>query len=107
MSTTRTLPTHQASSLCSAVTQESLCGAPDPIKLVKVLITQPCQTLCNPMDCNLQGSSVRGILGFTGNEVRILQARLLQQVAIPFSRGPSRPRDQTRISSIAGGFFII
>ena len=48
------------------------------------------------MDRNPQGSSVRGILGLTGNKVRILQARLLQWVAVPFSRGPSRPRDQTR-----------
>ena len=42
-------------------------------------------TLCNPMDCSLPGSSVRGIL----------QARILEWVAIPFSRGSSRPRNQT------------
>ena len=41
--------------------------------------------LCDPMDCSLPGSSVRGIL----------QARMLEWVAIPFSRGSSQPRDQT------------
>jgi len=44
---------------------------------VKVLVTQSCLTLCNPMDCSLPGSSVHGIL----------QARILEWVAIPFSRG--------------------
>ena len=107
MATTRTLPTRQASALCRAIIQEPLCGAPDPIELVKVSVTQPCRTLCNPMDSNPPGSSVHGILGFTGNKARILQARLLQRVAIHFSRGPSRPRDQTHVYCIAGGFFII
>ena len=45
----------------------------------KVLVTQLCSTLCDPMDCSLPGSSVHGIL----------QARILEWVAIPFSRGPS------------------
>ena len=44
--------------------------------------------LCNPADCSLPGSSVHGIL----------QARILEWVAIPFSGGSSRPRDQTCIS---------
>ena len=35
----------------------------------------------------------------------ILQARILQWVAVPFSRGNSQPRDQTQVSCIAGGFF--
>ena len=56
---------------------------------------QSCPTLCNPMDCNPPGSSVHGIL----------QARKLEWVAIPFSRGSSRPRDRTRVSCLAGGFF--
>ena len=60
-------------------------------------VTQSCPTLCNPMDCNLPGSSVHGIL----------QARLLEWVAIPFSRESSRLRDQTWVSCIAGRFFII
>ena len=47
------------------------------------------------MDCKLPGSSVHGIS----------QARVLEWVAIPFSRGSSRPRDQTQLSCIAGRFF--
>jgi len=35
----------------------------------------------------------------------ILQARILEWVAFPFSRGSSRPRDQTQVCWIAGGFF--
>ena len=53
---------------------------------VKVLVAQSdflCLTLCYPIDCSLPGSSVRGILW----------ARILGWVAIPFSRGSSRPRD--------------
>ena len=60
-------------------------------KKVKVLITQSCQTLCNSTNCSLPGSSVHGIL----------QARILEWVAIPFSRGSSRPRDQTQVSCIS------
>ena len=59
---------------------------------------QSCPTLCNPTDCSLPGSSVH----------RILQARILEWVAISSSRGSSRPRDQTHISvspALAGGFF--
>ena len=63
----------------------------------KVLIAQLCPTLCDPMDCSPPGSSVHGIL----------QARILEWVAIPFSRGSSRPRDWTWISCIAGRFFTI
>ena len=48
-----------------------------------------------PLDCSPPGSSVHGIL----------QARILEWVAIPFFRGSSRPRDQTQVSCIAGGFF--
>ena len=57
----------------------------------KVLVTQLCPTLCDPMDCSPPGSSVHGIF----------QARILEQVAIPFSRGSSQPRDQTQVCSIA------
>ena len=49
-------------------------------------------TLCHPMD-----SSVHGIF----------QARILRQVAIPFSRGSSQPRDWTQASCIAGRFFTV
>ena len=50
---------------------------------------------CDPMDCSSPGSSVDGIL----------QARILEWVAIPFSRGSSRPRDRSWVSCIAGRFF--
>ena len=46
------------------------------------------QILRNPMDCRLPGSSVHGIL----------QAKILEWVAVPSSRGPSRPRDRTCVS---------
>ena len=48
---------------------------------VKVLVAQLCLTLCDPMDCSPPGSSAHGIL----------QARVLEWVAILFSRGPSQP----------------
>ena len=59
---------------------------------------QSCPTLCNPMDCSPPGSSVPGIP----------QARILEWVAMPSSRGSSPPRDRTcvySISCIAGEFF--
>ena len=61
---------------------------------VKVLATQSCLTLCNPMDCT-PGSSVYGII----------QAKILEWVAIPSSRGSFPPRGWTWVSCIAGGFF--
>ena len=62
-----------------------------------VLVTQSCLILCNPMDYSPPGSSVHGIL----------QARILEWVAIPFSRGSSWPRDRTWVSHIAGRFFAV
>ena len=57
-----------------------------------------CAILCDPVDCNPPGSSVHGIL----------QARILEWVAMPFSRGSSQPRDRTWVSScIVGRFFTI
>ena len=61
-------------------------------------VTQSCLTLCDPIDCSSPGSSVHGIL----------QARILERVAKPSSRGPSGPRDRTHvyyISCVAGKFF--
>ena len=52
---------------------------------------QSCPALCDPMNCSLPGSSV----------LRILQARILEQVAMPSSRGSSRPRDRTRVSYVS------
>ena len=63
---------------------------------VILLVTQPCRLFVIPW-ISPPGSSVHGIL----------QARVLVQGAIPFSRGSSRIRDQTQVSWIAGGFFTI
>ena len=57
-------------------------------------VAQLCPTLCDPVDCSPPGF-VYGIL----------QARILEWVSIPFSRGSSRPRDQTQFSCIAGRDF--
>ena len=58
---------------------------------------QSCPTLYDPMDCSPPGSPVRGIL----------QARILEQVAMPSSRGSSQPRDRTQVSLIAGRGFTV
>ena len=63
----------------------------------KVKLTQSCPTLCDPMDYSLSGSSVHGNL----------QARILEWVAFPFSRGSSQSRNQTQVSCIEGGFFTV
>ena len=52
--------------------------------------TQFCQTLCDPMDFTVHG---------------ILQARILEWLAVPFYRGSSQPRGRTQVSHIAGRFF--
>ena len=57
---------------------------------VRLKATQ-CLTLCNTMDCIFHG---------------IIQARILEWVALPFSRESSQPRDQTQVFHIAGWFFI-
>ena len=57
---------------------------------VKVKVIQFCLTLCDPMDCTAHG---------------ILQARILEWVAFPFSRESLQSRDQTQVSRTAGGFF--
>ena len=59
-------------------------------KLNEVKVVQSCLTLCDPMDYTVH---------------RILQARILEWVAFPFSRGSSQPRDQTQVSHMAGRFF--
>ena len=58
-------------------------------------VAQSCLTLCDCMDFSLPGSSLHGIL----------QARVLEWVAISFSRGSSQPRDRTRVSCIPGRRF--
>ena len=64
---------------------------------VKVLVAQSRPTLWDPMDYSPLGSSVRGIL----------QARILEWVAIPFSRGVFLTRVRTWVSCTAGRFFTI
>ena len=71
-----------------------------PLSLIwknEVKISLSCVQLCNPMDCSPPGYSVH----------EILQARILEWVAIPFSRESSKPRDQTWVSCIAGRFITI
>ena len=63
----------------------------------KEKVAQSYPTLCNPMDYSLQGSSDHGLL----------QARILEWVAIPFFRGSSQSRDWTQVSCTEGRFFII
>ena len=61
-------------------------------------VAQSCPTLCDPVDCSPPGSSVHGIL----------QARILEWVAISFSRGSSRPRVKpasSELPALAGGLF--
>ena len=53
-------------------------------------VAQLCLTLCDPMNYIVYA---------------ILQARILEGVAFPFSRGSSQPKDWTQVSHIAGGFF--
>ena len=64
---------------------------------VKVLVTQSCLTLCDPMDYSPPGSSVHGIL----------HSRIQEWVAIPFSRRSSRSRNWIWVSCISGSFFTI
>ena len=73
--------------MANAQTSVSLC----------VSVARSCPTLCDPVVCSLPGSSVHGIL----------QARMLEWVAIPFSRASSSSRDQTQVFRIAGRFFTI
>ena len=60
-------------------------------------VAQWCLTLCDPMDCSLPGSSIHGIF----------QARILQWVAISFSKRSSQPRDWTQVSRIVGRRFTV
>ena len=94
---------------CLVNFQCELCKKPSPPCPCRPLLKSPplflhthsntwlCPTLHHPMDYSLSGSSTHGIL----------QARILEWVAISFSRGSSRPRDRTQVSSIAGRFFTL
>ena len=67
------------------------------IRKVLMLVAQSCPSLCDPLDCSPPGSSVHGIS----------QARILEWVAISFSKRSSPPRDQTWVSCITGRFFTV
>ena len=72
--------------------RDPLTGASDWLAVcVRVKSLQSCPTLCNLMDCSLPGSAVHGIL----------QAKVLEWVAMPSSRGSSPPRDQTHVSCVS------
>ena len=60
-------------------------------------VAQSCPTLCDPISCSLPGSSVHGLF----------QARILEWVAISFSRRSSQPRDWNQVSCIVGRHFTI
>ena len=60
-------------------------------------VAQSCPTLCNPVDCSLPGSSIHGIS----------EARILEWIAISFSRGSFQPRDGTWVSCITGKRFTV
>ena len=62
-----------------------------------VLVTQSCPTLCDTMDCSWPRSSVHGVF----------QTRILEWVAISFSRGSSQPRDWTQVSHTVGRLFTV
>ena len=77
-------------SALNSQSHQSIQLALPQIRSVEVLVTQSSLTLCDPMDCSLPGSSGR----------RILQAEILEWVAMSFSRGSSQPRDQTQSREI-------
>ena len=75
--------------------QEYWSGVPLPSpsggasgNLNEMLVAQSCPTLCDPTNCSPSGSSIHGVL----------QARIVEWIAISFFRGSSQPRDQTHVS---------
>ena len=72
-----------------------LYSASMTFSVFQMLLAKSCPTLCDSMDCSPQGSSLHGVL----------QAKILEWVATPFSSGSSWPRDGALVSCIAGGFF--
>ena len=72
-----------------------LCIYTELFRTMESEVTQLRPSLCDPMDCSLSGFSVQGIF----------QARVLEWVAISFSRGSSQPTDRIQVSCIAGRRF--
>ena len=86
----------------SVMSQKPICiffpqCLPQLFKVWVSEVAQSCLTLCDPMDCSLPGSSIHGIF----------QARILEWVAISFSRRSSWPRDWTHVSHIVGRRFTV
>ena len=77
--------------------ESTICTYIPPPSPWVCIFAQSCLTLYDPMDCSPSGSSVHGIL----------QERILEWVAIPFSSGSSWLRDRTWVSCIAGRFFTV
>ena len=77
--------------------QKSACDFLFKIIALSLKVAQLCPTLCDPMDYSRPSSSVHGVL----------LARILEWVAIPFSRRSSRPKDWTQVSHIAGRVFTV
>ena len=80
--------------VCTCVCKISLYF---PLRGKESEVAQSCLTLCDPMDCSLLGFSILGIF----------QARIVEWVAISFSRESSQPRDSSLVSRIVGRHFTI
>ena len=72
-------------------------GKKKTLNHIWVKVAQSCPTFCDPTGCSLPGSLVP----------EIFQARMLEWVAISFSRGPSQPRNRTQVSCLEGSFFTV
>ena len=77
-------------------TRHIFCQTHNKMNMLRAQLLQSCPTLCDSMNHSLPGSSVHGIF----------QGRILEWVAAASSKGSSPPRNQIRISCIAGGFFM-
>ena len=83
--------------LCCFTVAEGISAIFWAVSISRSEVAQSCTTLCDPIDCSLPGSSIPGIF----------QARILEWVAISFSRGSSWPRDRTQVSHIAVRCFTL
>ena len=94
-------PRIKPTSLCVSCTDRQIlyhCSTWEALfRFMKMLVSQSCPTLCDPMNCSPSGSSAHGIL----------QARILEWVAISFFRESSQPRDRTQVFCGAGRFFTV
>ena len=84
----------EATKICSSIDEWIICIQ---WNITVLSLAQSCLTLCNPLDYSPPGSSIHGNF----------QARILEWVAILFSRGSSQPRDKIQVSHIVGRFITI